>query len=213
MIQSIKKFLKLRLKKKLPGMRAQEKMSPISVSEDIYKKYIKKDVNIGSVLIIFYSINEQLYFPLIERTKNVKYHSKQISFPGGKFEESDNNLSYTAIRETKEEIGLLPSNLVLLGSLTKLYIPASNFEITPFIAIHEIKPDFKLNKEEVDNLIEVPLKSIFDKRNISKKKMKLSIGKTLDCPFFNLNGYVVWGATAMILSELSIILKKKYDHE
>ncbi len=213
MIQSIKKFLKLRLKKKLPGMSAQDKMSPISVFDDMYKNSKTKDVNIGSVLIIFYSINKQLYFPLIERTKNVKYHSKQISFPGGKFEVNDNNLSYTAIRETKEEIGLIPSNLELLGSLTKLYIPASNFEITPFVAIHENKPDFKLNKKEVDNLIEVPLKKILDKRNIFKKKMKLSIGKTLDCPFYNLNGYIVWGATAMILSELSIILKKKYDYE
>jgi len=213
MILSIKKILKLKLKNKLPGISAQDKMSPISVSDEMYNSSRTKDVKIGSVLIILYSINDQLFFPLIERTENVKYHSKQISFPGGRFEENDRNLEYTALRETKEEIGLIPSNLEILGSLTKLYIPASNFEITPFIAIHENKPNFKLNTKEVVNLIEVPLKNILDIRNISKKKMKLSFGITLDCPFYNLNGYVVWGATAMILSELSIILKKKYYYE
>ena len=213
MIQSIKNFLKLRLKNDLPGAIAHDIMSPISVSDKMYNTSRKKNVKVGGVLIVFYLINNELHFPLIERSNNVKYHAKQISFPGGRFELADGNLEFTAIRETKEEIGLVPSNLKILGCLTKLYIPASNFEVTPFVAIHENKPNFKLNNKEVLNLIEVPLNKILDKRNIYKKKMKISLGITLDCPYYKLNGHVVWGATAMILSELSIILKKKYNYE
>lgn len=205
----LENYLKVRLKKKLPGIIEQNKMSPIPLQNG-YLKSIKKDHKIGSVLIIFYKKKNQFFFPLIKRSDKLKNHSSQISFPGGRFEEEDVNLIDTALRESNEEIGLELKKNNILGMLTQIYIPASNYKVSPFIAFYDNIPQFKLNSFEVDKLIEVSLNQILDKSNIFKKKMKLSSGVLVDCPYFYLNGYIVWGATAMILSELCAILKEKF---
>ena len=205
----LENYLKVRLKKKLPGIIEQNKMSPIPLKNG-YLKSIKKDHKIGGVLIIFYKKNNEFHFPLIKRSNKLKNHSNQISFPGGRFEEEDLNLINTALRESNEEIGLEVKNNNILGKLTQIYIPASNYKVSPFIAFYEKTPQFKLNSFEVDKLIEVKINQILDQSNILKKKIKLSSGVLVDCPYYYLNGYIVWGATAMILSELCAILKEKF---
>tara|TARA_B100000427_G_scaffold241333_1_gene204249 strand:- start:175 stop:795 length:621 start_codon:yes stop_codon:yes gene_type:complete len=205
----LENFLRVRLKKKLPGVIEQNKMSPIPLKNG-YLKSIKKDHKTGSILIIFYKKNNEFYFPLIKRSNKLKNHSSQISFPGGRFDEEDINLKNTALRESNEEIGLKVKKNKVLGTLTQIYIPASNYKVSPYIAFYDKNPQFKLNSFEVDKLIEVSLNQILDKSNIFKKKMKLSSGILIDCPYYYLNGFIVWGATAMILSELCAILKEKF---
>ena len=205
----LENYLRARLKMKLPGIIEQNKMSPIPL-KDGYLKSIKTDHKIGSILIIFFRKNNNFFFPLIKRSNKLKNHSSQISFPGGRFEEEDINLTNTAIRESNEEIGLKIKKNKILGKLTQIYIPASNYKVSPYIAFYDKIPQFKLNSFEVDKLIEVSLNQILDESSILKKKMKLSSGILVDCPYYFLNGYIVWGATAMILSELCAILKEKF---
>ena len=205
----LENYLRARLKMKLPGIIEQNKMSPIPL-KDGYLKSIKSDHKIGSILIIFFRKNNNFFFPLIKRSNKLKNHSSQISFPGGRFEEEDINLTNTAIRESNEEIGLKIKKNKILGKLTQIYIPASNYKVSPYIAFYDKTPKFKLNSFEVDKLIEVSLNQILDESSILKKKMKLSSGILVDCPYYFLNGYIVWGATAMILSELCAILKEKF---
>ena len=205
----LENYLRARLKMKLPGIIEQNKMSPIPL-KDGYLKSIKTDHKIGSILIIFFRKNNNFFFPLIKRSNKLKNHSSQISFPGGRFEEEDINLTNTAIRESNEEIGLKIKKNKILGKLTQIYIPASNYKVSPYIAFYDKIPQFKLNSFEVDKLIEVSLNQILNESSILKKKMKLSSGILVDCPYYFLNGYIVWGATAMILSELCAILKEKF---
>ena len=98
----LENYLRARLKMKLPGIIEQNKMSPIPL-KDGYLKSIKKDHKIGSILIIFFRKNNNFFFPLIKRSNKLKNHSSQISFPGGRFEEEDVNLTNTAIRESNED--------------------------------------------------------------------------------------------------------------
>ena len=128
-------------------------------------------------------------------------HSSQISFPGGKKDSDDLNLEATALRETEEEVGIDRMAIEILRPLTKTYIPPSNFWVSPFLGFIKTTPIFKTN-EEVDFLIEVPLSDLLDKRSLSLENLSTSYMKNIDVPCFKLNNYVVWGATAMILSEI-----------
>ena len=143
-------------------------------------------------------------------TKRASYngpHSNQISFPGGKIEKSDNNLSQTALRETFEEVGVSQEKVEILREITNVYIPPSNFLVTPFIGITKTKPMFKVNSE-VAEIIEISFLDLLDDNNIGTIQITNSYMKETLVPSFNINGSVIWGATAMILSEIKEVLKK-----
>jgi len=151
-----------------------------------------------------------LHFPLIQRPDYDGVHAKQMSFPGGKKDEEDESLKITALRETKEEIGIDPSKIEIIGSLTELYIIASNFNVLPTIGILRELPDFIADKHEVDEVIEVKLEDLMDDGKQKEKPLTILQGITINAPYFDLNDKVVWGATAMILSELKQILRPFY---
>jgi 8-oxo-dGTP pyrophosphatase MutT (NUDIX family) len=133
-------------------------------------------------------------------------HSGQVAFPGGKKEEADSDLLVTAIRETQEEVGVLLKAESVAGALTPLYIPVSNFLVQPFVAILTGRPELQLNKNEVEAVMDFDLRAIIDPGNIREKQMQTSSGMLLT-PYYELGGVEVWGATAMIISELAEIVR------
>jgi len=135
-------------------------------------------------------------------------HSAQISFPGGKKELTDTDLKSTALRETKEEVGIPENDIYIVRELSKTYIPPSNFWVSPFLAICKKTPTFILN-HEVEKSIEVAVSDLINDNSIISKKMSTSYMKNIDVPCFKLNNYIVWGATAMILSEIKDLIAER----
>jgi 8-oxo-dGTP pyrophosphatase MutT (NUDIX family) len=162
----------------------------------------------AAVLALFYpNEKEETTFILIERARYKGTHSAQISFPGGKIDVSDTNLQATALREAFEEVGVLSKSIKVIRELTDVYIPPSNFLATPFMAYSEDKPKFITNYE-VENTIEVLLKDLLNESSLTTVNLTTSYMENTDVPCFKLNNYVVWGATAMILSEIKELLKR-----
>lgn len=188
------------LNNELPGFEAQKLMSP-SIRDHALKTSDPSIARDSSVLLLFYLKNGQLHLPLIKRTTGNTNHSGQISLPGGKYEESDANRTITAVRETNEELGVDCKKIKILGFLTELYIPVSNFMVLPVLGYCEKRPDFKLNEFEVEEIIEMPVAQLFAEDNISEFIIEKN-GFKIHAPYFPANEHKVWGATAMILSEL-----------
>jgi 8-oxo-dGTP pyrophosphatase MutT (NUDIX family) len=136
-------------------------------------------------------------------------HSGQIGFPGGKSESADPDLMYTALRETHEEIGIDLSGVDVLGELTPLYITVSKFLVHPFLAYSWKKPEWVRQEDEVEEILEIPLASFLDPTVRQETSIRLTSGIMLNhVPSFQKNGHVIWGATAMIMSEFLDILAK-----
>jgi 8-oxo-dGTP pyrophosphatase MutT (NUDIX family) len=199
-LQKFKERLNNELNNGLPGFDAQKIMSP-SIREHALKTSDPAIARDSSVLLLFYPKNGQLYLPFIKRTTGNTSHSGQISLPGGKYEESDENRTVTAIRETNEELGVDCKKIKILGYLTELYIPVSNFMVLPVLGFCEKRPDFKMNQFEVEEVIEMPVSELLAESNKDEFSFDKN-GFTIHAPYFNAKGHKVWGATAMILSEL-----------
>ena len=157
-------------------------------------------------MIMLYETDQGIKFPLIVRPVYDGVHSGQVALPGGSVEHSDRSLLETSLRETEEETGIFKNNVEVIGKLTELYIPPSNFLVTPFVGIHTSKPIFIPHSREVARIVELNLEKIMDEKLIYEKNMKLSSGVTALTPYYDFDGLVVWGATAMILSEFKSVL-------
>lgn len=195
--------------KELPlgGLDSQFKMAPelrkLFNEIDIQQRNPKK----AAVLIIFYpNDSNETMFLLTKRAKYNGTHSSQISFPGGKHEYSDILIKTTALRETNEEIGINKEDIHLIKKLTDVYIPPSNFYVTPFLAYMNYHPFFYKN-DEVESIIEVKIADLLNLNNLSTINLNTSYAKNIDVPCFNLNDEIVWGATAMMLSEIYDLIK------
>ena len=197
-------------KLKLPGEVAQFKMAPMERLAALKKIAIEKEtVRKAGVLVLFYpSEAKQTMLALILRKTYKGVHSAQIGFPGGKYENEDTSLKETALRETEEEIGVLRNTVSVLKKLTEVYIPPSNFFVQPYLGITKNTPNFILQEEEVETLIEVPLIHFMDDTFKIHQNLTTSYAKNIIVPAFLLNNYLVWGATAMMLSEVREMLKE-----
>ena len=197
-------------KLKLPGEAAQFKMAPMQRLEALKRIAIeKKTVRKAGVLVLFYpSEAKQTMLALILRKTYKGVHSAQIGFPGGKYENEDTSLKETALRETEEEIGVLRNTVSVLKKLTEVYIPPSNFFVQPYLGITKNTPNFILQEEEVETLIEVPLIHFMDDTIKIHQNLTTSYAKNIIVPAFLLNNYLVWGATAMMLNEVREMLKE-----
>jgi 8-oxo-dGTP pyrophosphatase MutT (NUDIX family) len=192
---------------KTGGLNSQLKMAPA-------ERKILSDLNISSrnpkkaaVLALFYpNKNNETCFSLILRPSYKGIHAGQISFPGGKFEKLDVSLKNTALRETYEEIGVESSDIQIKKQLTNTFIPPSNYLVSPFIGVILYTPTFQYN-HEVDEVIEVKLLDLLKEETITSKKLSTSYMNNINVPYYKLNGYTVWGATAMMLSEIKDLLK------
>lgn len=154
----------------------------------------------GGVLLLLYPRSGRLYFVLTRRTDTVENHQGQISLPGGR-QEPGETVAETAIRETAEELGITISQDTLLGRLASLYIPPSDYEIHPYVAYTHARPDFHPAPAEVAELLEVPLDLILDPAAHRDEEGTVR-GVDVKIPFYPVGGHKVWGATAMVLSEL-----------
>lgn len=196
--------LKNRLKTPLPGEDAQFIMAPLGRPKAGEIDFSKLNPKKSAVLILLFPSTDRIDTVLIKRPVYEGVHSGQIAFPGGKFEKTDQTLDQTAIRETNEEIGVLADKIQLIGQLSDLYIPPSNFMVSPFIGYLHEKPNFIINSREVEKTITTDL-LMLSKRPILKKNITNSSGFTIKTPYIEIDGYTVWGATAMIISELNAI--------
>lgn len=180
---------------------AQKKMAPISRPERRPESLPGK-ARLGGVLILFYCRQHELHLVLTRRRDDLNSHAGQISFPGGKHEE-DETLQDTAVREAHEEIGIDPAAVTILGELTPLYIPPSDFEVHPTVAWYSNgqQPEFYPSDAEVAEILEVPLRHLLHPETRVEELWDWRGGKVL-VPYFNVEGHKVWGATAMMLSEL-----------
>lgn len=145
---------------------------------------------------------------LILRKTYEGVHSNQIGFPGGKEEDQDDTLLQTALRETHEEVGVVTDKVEVLRELTDVYIPPSNFLVTPFLGLYSNPQPFKLQESEVEQVVEVRIQDFLNDQNLIEQKLSTSYANNIDVPAFKLNGYVVWGATAMMLSEIKVLLRQ-----
>lgn len=192
----------------LPGLQAQLIMAPAIRHEDISLMGAGKSPVKSSVLLLFYpDARNQPMTVLIRRPEYDGAHSGQISFPGGRYEPDDRDLAFTALRETWEEIGVNPQEVVLVGKLTDLFIPPSNFLVSPYIGTSEKRPDFRQDPKEVAAILEFPLKDLLNPACREMTTLTLRDGLRLETPCFLLNGHVIWGATAMIISEMAAIIE------
>jgi len=192
----------------LGGEEDQYKMIPAERKIILKKEPISKDPKKAAVLALFYpNTLGETCFILTLRPQYEGSHSAQVSFPGGKHEELDKDLSETALRETFEEIGVKKSKIQLLREITNVYIPPSNFLVTPFIGVTENTPEFKQN-HEVDKIIEVTLTELLDDTLISINNKKNFYSEKENIPYFNFSNHMVWGATAMIISEIKELIKR-----
>jgi 8-oxo-dGTP pyrophosphatase MutT (NUDIX family) len=193
----------------LPGVDAHNIMVPkerLEIMKKINFEQIKP--KIAAVMMLFYPKDGITHLVLIVRNSYEGVHSSQIAFPGGKYESEDANFEETALRETHEEIGIHPEKIEILKAFTKLYIPPSNFMVYPFLGICKEEIVFNPNPEEVSGIIELPLSTFLSDAIIIKSKIKTSYANAIDVPAFKIEEHIVWGATAMILSELKVVLKE-----
>ncbi len=193
--------------KKLGGLEAQFKMAPAMrlrySSEKIKAQHPKK----AAVLALFYpnKMNEACFL-LTQRAQYKGTHSAQISFPGGKVEKHDNSLKDTALRESFEEVGIAKETVTILREMTDVYIPPSNFLATPFLAITLKHPVFTPNYE-VAQLLEIPVTALLQDTKITYRTLSTSYATNIEVPCFQFKEIIVWGATAMMLSEIKELLR------
>lgn len=193
--------------KQLGGKKSQFKLVPKLRLQFSEEEIIKNNPKKAAVLALFYpDKNNQTKFLLTERASYKGTHSAQISFPGGKMDLIDKNLTETALRETFEEVGIQKEQVTIIRALSETYIPPSNYLVSPFLGFSNHTPTFNKNYE-VETIIEVFLEDLLNNKNVSSFITDTSYMKNTSVPCFKLNNYVVWGATAMILSEVKDLLK------
>ena len=205
MKQFKKDDIKHALKQKLPGGKAHTIMlppgRPLSVPDK--NDRIKK----SAVLVGLFETAGILHFCLTRRSKKLKHHPGQISFPGGRQDKSDTSVQYTALREMEEETGILPSDVEIIGNLSEIYIPVSNFIIHPVVGFINNTKAFQANTYEVEEIIALPVNDFLIEKHLMVETFSTASGK-IPSPCYKINGYAIWGATAMIIAEFSLLLKQ-----
>ena len=200
--------LKIRFQSPLPGEEAQMKMAPFSRQRFQQIDPEKYNPRKSAVLILVYPFENSIYTLLIQRPVYDGVHSAQVAFPGGKFEITDTDLQHTALRETFEEVGVPSRDIEIIGKLTDLYIHPSNFLVSPFIGFVNKKPDFIIDAYEVQKIITIDLFSLNDSKIKSEKTIIHSSGFKIKTPYYEIDGLTCWGATAMMISELNVIVEE-----
>ncbi len=155
----------------------------------------------SAVLIPLYEKDGEYHVLLTKRTEDLEYHKGQICFPGGSPHDGDGGLRETALREAREEVGIRPEDVEVLGELDSTGTLTSNFLITPFVGVIPYPYEFKVNRHEIDELVEVPLSALVGEGNYWEETRSFD-GVTGKASFFRYQDKVIWGATARILKQL-----------
>lgn len=208
-------YIQRALNNPLPGVSGQEKMAPRPSTNVINRWMIPDHCREAGVLLLLYPRPirswgsdghlQEFYLAFTRRPDYLSSHKGQISFPGGRREEGE-SLEATALRETHEELGVSPDTIEIIGKLSTLYTPPSNYCIYPFVAFSSTRPAFQPNQVEVAELIEAPVSLLLDPANRKEETWSFENYGERQIPFFDIFGHKVWGATAMILSEFLMLL-------
>ena len=193
------------LKKDLPGDASHQKMMSYkrsSVNEVLQKNNYRE----SAVLLLFYPFEKELYLSFMLRPTYDGVHSGQVCFPGGRKEKEDENLLQTALREAREELNIKAENVKIIGELSRIYVPPSNFLIQPIVGYSQQRPDFIAEVKEVEAIIEVPVKEFQKSSSLQKAKVTVQNNVELEVPGFYYKNHLIWGATSMILMEMLDIL-------
>lgn len=194
----------------LPGESAHRKLAPlIRINELDEIDMSTRNPQEAGVMAVFYPDNENVTRLVLILRKTYKgVHSNQVGFPGGRVEEIDRDLEETALRETEEEVGIPQNEIEVVKKLSRLYIPPSNFWVQPYIGLLKTTPQMVAQETEVEEILEVKLSDFLNDDNMITENLSTSYAKEIEVPAYRLNGYVVWGATGMMLSEIRELLLK-----
>ncbi len=203
-INKIAEQLKERLKKPLPGNKAHL-TTRIKTKSEVTFPNTRETAIPAAVLILLFPFEDDIQFFLTKRTEDVEHHKGQISLPGG-IRENNESLHETALRETKEEIGIAPNTIMNLGSLTPFFIPVTGYIVHPFLGWCKEKPSTKVHDVEVNQLFSVSISELLDENILQNEEWNIR-GYDAIVPYYNFGKCKVWGATAAILSEFKLILK------
>lgn len=169
----------------------------------------KQNPKKAGVMALFYPhTDHQTRLLLIQRNTYPGVHSGQIGLPGGQHEPGDRDLLDTAMRESVEEVGAVREHIEVIRPVSELYIPPSNFEVSPFVALYRKEKPFKRQASEVEALLEVSLDDFLDDTKLIRQKLATSYAREIEVPAFLFRGHVVWGATAMMLSEIRELIRE-----
>ncbi|MCB0761299.1 MAG: CoA pyrophosphatase [Flavobacteriales bacterium] len=197
------------LNKPLPTKEAHQRMFSRSRISPEQARSENRNPTESAVLIVLFPHQDRWNSLLIERPGYEGVHSRQIAFPGGKREPADTDLRQTALREAQEEVGIIPDTVQIVGNLSEVYIPPSNFVVTPFVGISEQRPEFIPDSREVESLIEFDVNRLFESHIIKSTELYIPTYQSkLEVNYFDIENHVVWGATGMMLSEFSLAFKE-----
>jgi 8-oxo-dGTP pyrophosphatase MutT (NUDIX family) len=205
-LQSLSKIKNI----ELPAESSHLKMVP-PFRQELLKSQseaIKKAKHAGVLALFYPDLNNKTKFVLILRKTYKGVHSAQIAFPGGKLEKNDASLEITALRETYEEVGVPIDSVNIVKKISQVYIPPSNFYVQPYIGFIDKTPNLIKQEDEVETILEIAIEHFLDDNSLITKRVRTSYSVEVEVPAFKLNGYVVWGATAMMLSEIKDLLKQ-----
>lgn len=202
-------WLRQRLQQPLPGFAAQERMMGRVIP---HPPQVPVNAKLSAVLCLLYPERSGLHMLLMKRMEDGRAHSGQVSFPGGRYEpDVDKDMLATALREANEEVGIDPEEVDVIGALTSLYIPVSNFNVFPYVGFTREKPRLHLSIDEVSYTIETPVRHLLDDGN----KMTTDVSSpAMPGLIKNVRAYklqdegIIWGATAMMISELEVVMKE-----
>ncbi len=191
--------------KELPGEKAH---APYLKYRRFFETADKAQAREAAVGIHLFEKNQQFYFYLIERSTYDGQHSGQMAFPGGKLDPTDPHLEFTARRESEEELGIEQQQGTTAKQLTEVWIPVSGFVVTPFVILHDQEPTLQINHREVAHVEMIKLIDLLDEQSIQLRDIPLPNNQLLEKhPCFILNERIVWGATALMLNELRLLLQ------
>lgn len=199
--------LKESLLRELPGTGVQWEMASSDRRMKDYPRTGGTGSLKGAVMILLYPHMGNLYTLFMQRPVYRGVHSGQISFPGGKWESCDKDLTETALRETEEETGIERNDIEILGTLTPLHIPVSNITVTPVVGYIPSRPLFKPQESEVVFLIEAELGFFMGNGGIREKEMEIRNSNVM-VRYYDFKGHIIWGATAMMLHELVVVIDR-----
>ena len=199
--------IRLQLLEELPGEESHQKMSPLNrpITSEALKTLT--DYRESAVAIVLFEANNCIECVLTQRPEYDGTHSGQVSFPGGKKEDTDEHLEATARRECKEEIGVELTEEHLIGALSPVYIPVSRFLVLPYVYFLPSVPIYTPDAHEVAEIFTFPLFDLKKEELIATMELKQPNGTVYrNVPYLNLNNKKVWGATALMLSEMKDLL-------
>lgn len=202
-VGSIEDFLRGRLRAALPGARAHARFAPRPLSPDRAPGAPPETARRAAALILLYPGARGVSVPLTERDASLPTHAGQISLPGGAIDAGE-SITAAALREAHEEIGVPPRDVRVLGALSPVWIAVSGFLVTPVVGVADARPAFAPRPGEVSTIIEAPLAHLRDRAHVHWGRRDRG-GEPVDYPFIDLDGHVVWGATAMMLAELACL--------